>query len=65
MTNLEDTNMGDFSLPREPACPAIQEPGKPLKVGEGLGTRTSIKVDPDSVVKQDPRLPDAGGKPNF
>ena len=57
--------MGDFNLPREPACPAIQEPGKPLKVGEGLGTRTSIKVDPDSVVKQDPRLPDAGGKPNF
>ena len=27
--------------------------------------RVSTDVDPDRVVKQDPRLPDSGGRPNF
>jgi hypothetical protein len=50
--------------PIPPACPPIQEPGPPLRIG-GDGHNVSTKVDPNRVVKQDPRLPDGGGRPNF
>jgi hypothetical protein len=55
----------DYSLPKEPPCKPIEEPGPPIRVGEGFGHIVSHKIDPRSVVKEDPRLPDGGGKPNF
>jgi hypothetical protein len=43
--------------PVEPPCPKIQEPGAPIRVGEGFGHIVSHKLDPDKIVPPDPNAP--------
>jgi hypothetical protein len=46
------------TLPPEPPCWPIKQPGPPLRHGEGIGHRTSQKIEPADAVPE-PNEPDA------
>jgi len=46
------TTPKEYTLPKEPPCRPIQEPGAPVKIG-GDTYNVSTKIDPRSVVPLD------------